>query len=138
MNHYTFPAIFDPHEGGAGYTVTFPDLPGCITEGDTWADAMAMAQDALEGFLYFVEEDGDPIPAPSDPKAIEVPSGTVLAMVDAWMDLMRDEMANKVVRTNVTLPKWLKEAAEAHHVNFSQLLQYAIKQRLHIGEKRPE
>nr|NNM89572.1 type II toxin-antitoxin system HicB family antitoxin [Bacilli bacterium] len=136
MDKYKFPAIFDPSEEDDGYTVTFPDLPGCITEGDTWEEAQTMAQEALEGFLYLMEEEGESIPAPSEPRTISVPPGAVVSVVEAWMDIVRDEMANKVVRTNVTLPKWLKDAAEERNFNFSQLLQHAIKQRLNIHSQK--
>ena len=62
--HYI--AVFHPAEEKAGaYTVTFPDLPGCITQGDNFAEAFAMAQEALEGFLEVLRKDGDPIPEPS-------------------------------------------------------------------------
>ena len=62
--HYI--AVFHPaQEKEGGYVVTFPDLPGCITQGDTFAAAFAMAQEALEGFLDVSRQDGDPIPEPS-------------------------------------------------------------------------
>ncbi len=132
MEHYIFPAIFTSDKERGGYTVKYPDLPGCLTEGDNLEMARANAQEALEGFLYFMEQEGDPIPVPSSPENIEGGAGTFVIPIDAWMDLVRDEMANKVVRTNVTLPKWLKDAAEARDINFSQLLQHAIKERLNI------
>jgi len=63
MNYF---AIFHPAEEKAGgYVVTFPDLPGCVTQGNTFDEAFAMAQEALEGFLDAMREDGDPIPAAS-------------------------------------------------------------------------
>lgn len=66
--HYI--AVFHPAEEKAGgYVVTFPDLPGCVTQGDDFAAAFAMAQEALEGFLDVLRQDGDTIPAPSDFKA---------------------------------------------------------------------
>lgn len=59
-------AVFHPaEEKEGGYVVTFPDLPGCVTQGNTFAEAFAMAQEALEGFLDVLRQDGDPIPAPS-------------------------------------------------------------------------
>ncbi|EPR43124.1 putative protein family UPF0150 [Desulfovibrio sp. X2] len=62
--HYI--AAFHPAEEKAGaFTVTFPDLPGCITQGDTFTEAFAMAQEALEGFLDVMREDNDIIPEPS-------------------------------------------------------------------------
>jgi predicted RNase H-like HicB family nuclease len=63
--HYI--AVFHPaEERQGGYVVTFPDLPGCVTQGENFDQAFAMAQEALEGFLDVLRQDGDPIPAPSD------------------------------------------------------------------------
>lgn len=62
--HYI--AVFHPaEEKHGGYVVTFPDLPGCVTQGNTFAEAFAMAQEALEGFLDILRQDGDSIPEPS-------------------------------------------------------------------------
>lgn len=51
-------AVFIPEETG-GYTVTFPLLPGCVTCGETFEEAKAMAQEALELWLECAPEDGD-------------------------------------------------------------------------------
>lgn len=59
-------AIFHPAvEQTGGYVVTFPDFPGCSTQGNNFAEAFSMAQEALEGFLDVLREEGDPIPAAS-------------------------------------------------------------------------
>jgi predicted RNase H-like HicB family nuclease len=132
MDRYVFPAVFEPNDTEEGYTVTFPDLPGCITEGDTWEVAHRRAQDTLEGFLWGMEHDGDPVPLPTPvPKVIRPPKA-ILTMVEAWMPGVRDEMANKAVNKTVTLPRWLKDAADREHINVSQVLQTALKQRLGI------
>ena len=136
MDRYAFPAIFEADDDGRGYTVTFPDLPGCITEGATWEEAAAMAQEVSEGFLWGMERDGDEIPEPSNPMNINLPRGAIITIITAWMDLVRDVMANKSVSKNVTLPRWLSEAAEQAHINFSQLLQQALKDRLGIHERK--
>lgn len=53
-----YPAIFDPGDGSEGYTITFSDLPGCISEGEDIQNALYMAKDVLKGFMYALEEDG--------------------------------------------------------------------------------
>ena len=45
-----------------GYTVTIPELPGCVTEGDTFAEALEMVKDAIAGWLQVAAQCGDPIP----------------------------------------------------------------------------
>lgn len=65
MNVYY--AIFLPEEGGV--SVYFPDLPGCVTCGNTVKEAFIWAMDALEGHLEALAEDGDMVPAPSSQAA---------------------------------------------------------------------
>lgn len=138
MEKYTFPAIFDPDEEGRGYTVTFPDLPGCITEGDTLEEARAMAREALELYLWDMEQHNEAIPSPTSPEKVSPPPGAFVTFVDAWMDLVRDEMENRAVKKTLTIPKWLNDAAEKEGINFSHLLQHALKQRIGIRQKKAE
>ncbi len=64
-----YPACFYPCEEG-GYTVVFPDLPGCVTEGDTLSEAVDMAIDAASGWLLNAVEKNEPIPLASDIKNV--------------------------------------------------------------------
>ncbi len=131
-DRYLFPAIFEPGDT-AGYTVTFPDLPGCITEGDTMEEAFAMAKEALELHIYGMEEDHDPIPDPSRLKPATVPPQAMVAVVEAWMPVIRSKMANQSVKKNLTVPKWLADAADRADINYSQVLQEALKSRLGVA-----
>jgi antitoxin HicB len=65
MRKLKYSIVLTPDEESGGYTVEVPDLPGCITEGDTVEEALAMAEEAIEGFLEVLKKDGDPIPKPS-------------------------------------------------------------------------
>lgn len=58
----TYPAIFYPSEDG-GYTISVPDLPGCTSEGDTLAEAVEIATDAVSGWVLDELEDERAIPA---------------------------------------------------------------------------
>ncbi|NPV53002.1 MAG: type II toxin-antitoxin system HicB family antitoxin [Firmicutes bacterium] len=133
MDKYIFPAIFEPGEK-KGYCVTFPDLPGCVTEGDSLEEALRMAREALELHLYGLEEDGDPIPSATPPDRINVPRGAFITFIETWMPLVRDEMANKAVKKTLTIPKWLNDLAEQQKVNFSRVLQRALKDYLGIHD----
>lgn len=135
MDRYVYPAVFEPGEK-KGYCVTFPDLPGCVTEGESLAEALAMAKEALELHLYGLEEDGDKIPEPSRPEEIKVPKGAFVTLIEAWMPLIRDRMANRAVKKTLTIPKWLNDLAEERGLNFSHILQAALKDYLGIGEHR--
>lgn len=129
MDKYIFPALFES-DGQDGYTVTFPDLPGCITEGNTLEEALFMAKDALELFLYTMEEDGDVIPFPSKPEKIKPPQAAFENLIEVYMPPIRDEMSNKSMNKTLTLPRWLNSAAEKANINFSQVLQFALKEQL--------
>ncbi|TDF98276.1 type II toxin-antitoxin system HicB family antitoxin [Paenibacillus piri] len=140
MAKYIYPAVFDPNENG-GFTVTFPDLPGCITEGDDMDDALRMASEALALHLYGMERDGDLIPSPSKPADIQftedADANAFVSLVQARTEPIRDELQNRAVKKTLTIPQWLNEEAESAGINFSQLLQYALKEKLGIIEKRP-
>jgi len=58
-------ALFEPAEEG-GYVVTIPKLPGLVTEGDTFEEAMDMAKDAIIGYLKVLKEAGEEIPEPDE------------------------------------------------------------------------
>jgi predicted RNase H-like HicB family nuclease len=47
---------------GTSYGVSFPDVPGCISAGDTFEEAIDNASQALAGHLAVMKADGDPIP----------------------------------------------------------------------------
>ena len=81
MDRYIYPAIFDPCEEG-GYSITFPDFPGCITEGDTVEEAFDMAKDVLRGYLQGMENDEEKMPIPTLPEKIKNPYGTFISLID--------------------------------------------------------
>ena len=123
-DRYLYPAIFSFEEDGIA--VSFPDLPGCNTCGNTQDEAMDMAQDALRGHLAVAEDHGDPIPAPSDIRTLRTAENEVLAIVEAWMVPLRE----RTVRKNLTVPANLADAAERAGLNFSRVLTEALEERL--------
>ncbi len=93
-----------------------------------------MAKEALELHLYGMEEDGDAIPAPTPPEEIGVQKGAFITLIEAWMPFIRDVMASRAIKKTLTIPKWLNDLAEERQVNFSQILQTALKNYLGIAE----
>lgn len=132
----TYFAVFE--KGIENFGVWFPDLPGCISMGEDFAEAMQNAQEALGLHLWGLEEDGNPIPEATYPPFDDVPEGAVLAAVTVYPDLVRQEMNNRAIRTNVSLPAWLKSAAEAAGLNYSQVLQAALIERLQPVLRHPQ
>ena len=133
---YVFPAVLDYNEGG--YTITFPDIPGCISESDTQDEALYMARDALGLRLYTDERDNDPIPEPSDilalTKALEPEQCVIL--VDVFMPPLREKSRNKAVNKMVTLPKWLIDEGKNAGINFSHTLHDALCDKLGYSDRK--
>lgn len=128
----TYPAIFSKDE--AGIAVKFPDLPGCFTCGKSEEEAVARAKEALEGFLYVSERDGDPIPPPTSFEKIQMEKGEAVVLVTVRMDIVREEEAKRSITKSVTLPAWLNKIGMENNLNFSNFLQEAIKERLDVKE----
>lgn len=132
MAKYAYPAVFTPESGG-GYSVYFPDIEGCYTQGDDMADAIFMAEDSLELMLYEYEESGKKIPNPSSPKDIELNDGEIVSYVSADTLKYRKVFNDKAVKKTLSIPEWMNEAAIKENINFSQVLQDALRQRLNLG-----
>jgi predicted RNase H-like HicB family nuclease len=124
---YVYPVIITPVDDG--YDVCAPDLFGCRTCGDTLGDALDMAQDAVGTWLWVSEQNGDKIPDPSH-HSVTPPSLVSLVKVDT--DVMRRQMDSRAVKKTLSLPAWLNAEAEAAHINFSSILQDALKAQLHL------
>lgn len=124
-----YPACFYVCEEG-GYSVDFPDLPGCITEGDTLAEAIEMAIDAASGWLLLSIEDKEELPAPSDINTITLDGDGLKTLVPIDLDSYAQEHGQKAVKKTLTIPAWLNSAAEKQDINFSQALQSALRQKL--------
>lgn len=123
----TYPACFYPClEKIGGYTVEVPDLPGCVSEGDTLADAILMATDAASGWVLDELEDGKNVPPASPLESIVPESGGFVNILVLDMDAYVDKYGDKAVRKNLTIPAWLNTFAENNHINFSQVLQDSL------------
>jgi predicted RNase H-like HicB family nuclease len=121
---YTYPAIFSYDTDGV--SVSFPDLPGCLTCGDNQDEAIDRSKDALAGFLSCLEDDGDSIPEPSDLRTIHTKTNETVVIVEAWMFPLRE----KTVHKNLTIPARLAYQAEREGINFSQVLSKALEKEL--------
>lgn len=138
-----YPACFF-HEDNS-YSVVFPDLNWLATQGDTLEEAMEMAVECLAGYLHTCQMDKDPIPEPSKPSDINLEAiarelDPETPMCEAFVNMIAVDVASyakehfeKSVKKTLTIPAWLNNAALEKGINFSQVLQDALKARLHMG-----
>ncbi|MGI6691596.1 MAG: type II toxin-antitoxin system HicB family antitoxin [Clostridiales bacterium] len=131
MAQYCFPAVFTPEDGA--YNVTFPDLPNCFTFGDTLAEAVYMAEDALALMLTTMEDDKQPIPAPTSLPDIACDNDSFPSLIAADTAAYRRRTGNRAVKKTLTIPQWLNDVAERQNVNFSQTLQDALMEKLDVS-----
>lgn len=128
---YIFPAVFT-YEAGKEIAVVFPDLDAA-TSGTDDNDALFSARELLGCVLYGMEEDGEEIPAPTPLSDVETAENERAVLVDVYMPSIRMAKINRSVNRTVTLPAWLNAAALERNINFSQVLQDALKAQMHLG-----
>ena len=128
MAKYVYLAVFTPEE--KGYSVYFPDLEGCYTCGDDLQDALVMAEDILAFVLYDYETGGKEIPIPTKREDIPLGKGEFTNFI-ACDTIEYAKMHNsRAVKKTLTIPEWLNEAATRAGVNFSQVLQDALMEKV--------
>ena len=126
---YVYPARFENEDNGS-ISVYFPDLDGCQTYDDTLEGAALMAKDALEGFIEVLLEMGVDLPKPSSIKDVAAVNGLVMMVVADTLNMVKE---NKPVKKTLSIPRWLDREATKAHINFSGVLQDALKQKLGVG-----
>lgn len=123
------------------FLVCVPDM-GIFTEGDTFADAIEMARDAIGVAGISIEDNKEELPTPSDQLAaiekvkqdtevIDFSEG-ILTYVDVDFLEYRKKVDTKTVRRNVALPSWLNYEAEHAGINVSRVLQEALMNVLNV------
>lgn len=129
---YVYPAVFTPEESGL-YAVDFPDLKNCFTSGKGLPEAMEMAQDVLCMTLYDMEQAEQAIPPVSDISSVAHEANEFVSLVACDTLEYRKLHASAAVKKTLSIPAWLNAMAEKQGVNFSQVLQEALKEKLHVG-----
>lgn len=114
--------------------VQFPDFPDCFTDGKSEIEAINNAQNILELWLYDMEQKGLQFPKPTPLENIKLDERSFMILLNISMPLIRDKIKNTYVKKTLTLPKWLDELGKIEKVNFSFLLQKAVKEYLGIEE----
>ncbi len=134
-NTYIYPAILTYYDNN-NIGIEFPDLPGCISNASNIDEVPNASKDVLSLHLYGMEEDGFVIPPPTPLNMITLKKNQMPLLVEIYMPFYRDSIENVITKTTVTMPQWIKTIAEENRVNFSQLLQQALKEHLGIHHRR--
>ena len=129
MSKHFYPAVFTKEE--TGYSVRFPDLEGCFTEGDTIEEAYDMAAEAMG--LYLKQSEGVfSFPKAQDVNNIKTSANETVVLIEFdELEYMKKHNSRAVKKT-LSIPQWLNTLAEQNNVNFSQVLQNALKEHLHV------
>lgn len=117
---------------GQNFIVAYiPDF-NINTQGETVADTIEMARDAIGLMGIDMQDDGEPLPEPSAPADVSAPAGAIISLVDVDFAEYRRKNDLRTVKKNCTIPSWLNFEAEKAGLNFSAVLQAALKNELHI------
>lgn len=132
MNRLFYPAVFHVEEEG-GYSVFFPDIEGCNTQGVTVEEAYDMAFNALGLTLSYLKDNKLSIPEPSKPQDIllDINQYVVVIQFDMLEYLKKND--SRAVKKTLSIPSWLNEAAIEHNINFSQVLQEALQNKINAN-----
>ena len=129
MKKLFYPAIFHKAEEG-GFWITFPDIPECMTQGDDMQQAYEMAVDALGLAITSREAEKMELPAPSVPYSLTVGTDEFCVVIEFDMLAYKKRTNSKAVKKTLSIPEWLNEEATALGINFSQVLQEALMQKV--------
>lgn len=126
---YVYPAIFTSEEDG-GYSVNFPDFESCYTCGDTLEESFMMAEDVLAFTLYNLEKESALLPTPSKLEELIAEKNEFANYVVCDTLEYRKRKESKAVKKTLTIPSWLNEEGTNRGINFSQVLQEALIEKL--------
>lgn len=130
MKIYVFPAIFTKENNS--YTVDFIDLKGCSTEGKSIEEAYQMAQDAMGLYLYDLLP--SEVPCATIPfNSVKLNENEFITLIYLDLDEYRKKHNNISIKKTLSIPMWLNTVAEKNHINFSQVLQEALKMKLDLN-----
>ena len=112
--------------------VFIPDF-NINTQGKNIPDAIEMARDAIGIMGIDMQDDGEALPEASNLANVQAgsPSGSIVSLVDVNFAEYRKKNDMRSVKKNCTIPSWLNFEAEKAGVNFSAVLQAALKTELH-------
>ena len=129
MNRLFYPAIFHKEDGG--FWISFPDFPECFSDGDDMQQAYENAVDALGLAITSRQEEKETIPNPTDISELKLDNG-YLVVIEFDLLAYLKKHSSKAVKKTLTFPVWLNVSATAMGLNFSQVLQEALMQKVQM------
>jgi predicted RNase H-like HicB family nuclease len=126
-----YPVVFTPEDDGT-FCVYAPDLPGCVTEADDYADGVSKIREGICGILFTMQRNNIALPEPSAPHSIALEAGDVVALVDADVTAYAKRVGSKAVRRTISIPEWMDIMATSAGVSLSQITQDALRQILNV------
>lgn len=133
MAKYVYPAIFTKEN--SVFSILFYDLPNCITQGEDLNDALENANDALCLTLYHMEQRGEKIPSATNPMDIKVKENQFVTLINCDTIEYEKFYKNKSIKKTLTIPEWLNDMATKENINFSNVLQNALIEKLGLVNK---
>ena len=131
MEKLFYPAIFQEENVG-GYSIFFPDVEGCYTQAENMEDGYKMAVEALGLSLSFLEDNKIELPKASTPNNIKMEKDQFVIVIEFEMLEYKRKNESKSVKKTLTIPSWLNEIAIEQNINFSQVLQEALMNKVNI------
>jgi predicted RNase H-like HicB family nuclease len=123
---YVYPAVFHANEDGS-HTITYPDLPGCVTEGKSLGNALFMAQSALSQWIEYLAD-----------KKLEIPGASLTGDIGLahgeFINFIRVDIRDgRAVKRTVSIPQWMDDLVTENGLSLSRVLQDALSERLHTA-----
>ncbi|MDR0326419.1 MAG: type II toxin-antitoxin system HicB family antitoxin [Oscillospiraceae bacterium] len=120
---YVYAAVFEAADEG-GYAVSFPDLPGCYSQGDDLCEAISMAHSALRQWIEYLTDKKQPIPQASDIKSVATSQNGFVNLICV------DVKDGRAVKRTISIPKWMDDKVSETGLSLSRVLQDALAERL--------
>ena len=130
MTKEFYPVIFHPED--KGYSTFVVDIDGCFSQGETISEAVEMTQDAIGLMLEDYIQNKKNLPLPSSPEIKTLETNDFIVMVEFDTAKYLEKHNNKPVKKTLSIPSWLNILAKQHNINFSKLLQNALRRELNV------
>lgn len=129
---YIYTATFSPNKDNTKFYARIPDLPGCITTGNSLQDAIEQITDAASGWLVVAEDEGLETVPPTPQSEIQTDDESLFSLIQIDTIAYRARTDTRAVRKNVSLPAWMAAMADKRGINCSQVLQEGLAAKLNV------